>query len=181
MPLRALEVLRGEGFGGLRSHARDLLGDISRHRPLEVRRTILVVRAVSEPIPSASARIPVDISLLKRCEVDEYAGFQPATSAQQAHRRLDRGDHCFVARHRGAIVNACWVGEGSVWIPYLGYRIELESGEAYVYDNYTAPPFRGNNIPFVRSVFMLHHFRELGFRRLAGIVIPGNKAAFGSF
>lgn len=181
MPRRAREVLRGEGFCGLRSHLVDLLGEISRYRLVEYRRTVLVVRAVGEPIPTAAARIPVEIALLKRSEVDEYAAFHPDTNAPAAHRRLDLGHQCFVARHQGAIVNACWTGTGSAWIPYLQCRIDLAPGEAYVYDHYTDPRFRGNNVPFVRAVFMLHHFRALGYHRLTAIVIPENRPAFGSF
>ena len=181
MPRRALAVLRDEGVGGLRSHARELLDEIARYRPFEHRRAVVLVRAVGEPFPDASARIPVEISLLRRDEVDDYAAFQSDTDARAAHRRLDRGDTCFIARHRGAIVNACWTGTGSVWIPYLGCRVDLAPDEAYVYNHYTDPRFRGNDVPSVRTGFMLRHFRGLGYRHLAAIVIPGNEPAFRSF
>ncbi len=181
MPRRAREVLRDEGFRGLGAHLRDLLDEISRVHLFEYRRTVLLVRALGEPIPTASAKMPVEVSLLKRSEIDEFLAFQPDCSEQEVHRRFECGDQCFVARHQGAIVNACWTAEGAVWIPYIRCRIELAPGEAYVYNNYTAPPFRGNRVPFVRSVFMLHHFRDRGYHRLAAIVIPENKPAFGSF
>ena len=181
MPRRAREVHRDEGLRGLGAHLRDLLDEISRVRVFEYRRTVLLVRSLREPIPTATAKIPVEISLLKRSEVDEYVAFQPDRHPPAIHRRFDRGDQCFIARHQGVIVNACWAAEGAVWIPYLNCRIELAPGEAYVYDHYTAPNFRGHHVPLVRAVFMLHHYRDRGYHRLAAIVIPENKPAFGSF
>lgn len=170
-PRRAWQILRQEGFRSLWFH---ILGETV------YRRAVLFERPLSDPIPSASATIPVDISLLKPSEVDEYVAFHPGLDAGEVRGRLDHGGKCFLCRHQGSIVNACWTGEGSVWIDYLGCRIELARDEAYVYNNYTDPRFRGRNIPLVRAAVMLQHFRDLGYRRLVAVVVPENKAAFRS-
>ncbi len=171
MPRRAWQILRQEGFRSLWFH---ILGETI------YRRVLLFERPLSDPIPSASATIPVEISLLKPSEVEEYVAFHPGLDAGEVRDRLDRGGKCFLSRHQGSIVNACWTAEGSVWIDYLGCGIPLARDEAYVYNNYTDPRFRGRNISAVRAVVMLRHFRELGYRRLVAVVVPENKAAFRS-
>lgn len=169
MPRRAWEILRQEGFRSLWFH---ILGETI------YRRVLLFERPLSDPIPSASATIPVEISLLKPSEVEEYVAFHPGLDAGEVRDRLDCGGNCFLSRHQGSIVNACWTAEGSVWIDYLGRSLQLARDEAYVYNNYTDPRFRGRNISAVRAVVMLRHFRELGYRRLVAVVVPENKAAF---
>lgn len=171
IPRRAWDILREEGLRSLWFH---LLGETV------YRRMVLLERPLSDPIPSATAGVPVEISLLKPSQVDEYVAFHHGIAASEVRNRLDHGGKCFIARHEGSIVNACWTAVGSVWIDYLETSIQLASDEAYVYNNYTGPRFRGRNIPAVRAVEMLHHFRHLGYRRLVAVVVPENKPAFRS-
>jgi GNAT superfamily N-acetyltransferase len=170
-PRRAWEILRRQGFRSLWFH---LLGETF------YRRVILFERPLSAPIPSASAAVPVDISLLKPGEVDEYVAFHPALDPAEVHHRLAHGGRCFLSRCQGSIVNACWTAEGSVGIDYLGCTIDLAPDEVYVYNNYTDPAFRGRNVSLVRATYMLRYFRDLGYRRFVAVVVPENKAAFRS-
>lgn len=171
MPRRAWEVLREEGLRSLWFH---ILGETV------YRRMVLFERPLSDPIPSAVAAVPVEISLLQPSEAGEYVAFHPGLDAAEVRGRLDRGGKCFIARHQGSIVNACWSAEGSVCIDYLGCNLQLTPGEVYVYNNYTDPRFRSRNIAIVRAIEMLRHFRALGYRRLVAVVVPENKAAFRS-
>jgi ribosomal protein S18 acetylase RimI-like enzyme len=171
MPRRAWDIWREEGF---RSLFFRVLGETV------YRRMVLFERPLSDPIPSAAATIPVEVSLLEPSEVDEYAAFHPSLDAAQVRDRLNHGGKCFISRHEGSIVNACWTAEGSVLIDYLGCSIQLAHDEVYVYNNYTSPRFRGCNVSIARAAVMLRHFRELGYRRLIAVVVPENKAAFRS-
>jgi GNAT superfamily N-acetyltransferase len=171
MPRRAWEVLREEGLRSLWFH---ILGETV------YRRVVLLERPLGEPIPEAAAATAVEISLLKAGEAEEYAAFHPGLEAAEVRERLARGGRCFLSRHQGSIVNACWTAEGPVWIDYLGCGMELARDEVYVYNNYTDPRFRGRNISAVRAAVMLRHFRELGYRRMIAVVVPENKAAFRS-
>jgi len=166
---RAFEILREEGLRGLWFR---VLGETV------YRRMVLFERLLDEPFPSPSTSVAVEISLLNLSEVEEYVAFHDGMDAAEVHHRLEHGGKCFVVRHKGSIVNACWTAEGSVWVDYLGCTIELARDEAYVYNNYTAPRFRNLGIPLVRAVEMLRHFRALGYRRLYAVVVPENKAAF---
>lgn len=171
MPGRAWEVLRREGIRSLWFH---VLGETV------YRRMVLLERPLSDPIPEAASGVAVEISLLKAGEVEEYVAFHRGLSAAEVRGRLERGGKCFVSRHQGSIVNACWTAGGSVWIDYLGRSMQFASDEIYVYNNYTDPRFRGLNVSMVRAAVMLRHFRELGYRRLVAVVVPENKAAFRS-
>ncbi len=171
MPGRAWEVLRREGWSSLWFH---VLGETI------YRRMVLLERPLNEPIPEARADIAVEVSLLRHGEIDEYAAFHPGLDEAEIRGRIERGGKCFVSRHEGSIVNACWTAEGSVWIEYLGRSVQFAADEVYVYNNYTDPRFRGRNVSMVRAEAMLRHFRELGYRRMMAVVVPENKAAFRS-
>jgi GNAT superfamily N-acetyltransferase len=93
-------------------------------------------------------------------------------------RRLEAGQWCFVARHKGQIIHACWAATGRVWIDYLGCTLDQGPGEVYQYDSFTAPAFRGHNLAAVRVMVAARYFRQPGYHRLVTVVVPENAPAF---
>jgi ribosomal protein S18 acetylase RimI-like enzyme len=91
---------------------------------------------------------------------------------------LSQGQVCFVARHQGTIASTCWAAKQRARIDYLGCEIGLADDEIYIYESYTAPRFRSLNIAAVRGSEMMRHFRDSGYRRFVGVLMPENKAAF---
>jgi len=135
-------------------------------------------RTLDQPVPDPSVRVPVVVDLLKETEVDEYINFRPNANPSEIRSLLTRGDRCFVARHEGQVVHACWATTSYAWIDYLARRIQLAPDEAYTYDIFTLPAFRGQNIvSTVMSVHVIPYFRGAGFRRMITSVLPENKAS----
>jgi SAM-dependent methyltransferase/GNAT superfamily N-acetyltransferase len=168
---RTGEVLRQEGVKSLWFK---ILGETV------YRRAILMERPLDQPNVRLAARLPVAIDLLRTSEVDEYANFRPDTDPSETRRRLEAGPLCFVARHEGRIVHACWAATGRAWVEYLAGEILLASDEVFHYDSFTAPSFRGRNIAAVRVIEAARYFRQAGYRRLVAIVVPENTSAFRS-
>jgi GNAT superfamily N-acetyltransferase len=166
---RAVDVLRHEGAGSLWFR---ILGETV------YRRVVLMERLLSEPIAELAAHLPVAIDLLKETEVDEYTSFRPEVDPFEIRRRLDAGHRAFVARHGGRIVHAGWAAAGGAWIRYLSCEITLAADEAYQYESFTTPGFRGFNIAPLRITEMMRYFRGAGFRRLIAVVVPENAPAF---
>jgi hypothetical protein len=142
------------------------------------RRMVLLERSLAEPIADVVPGVPVVISLLRKTEMDEYAAFRPEANLSDIRHRLEIGHSCFVARHHGCIVHACWAATGRVWVDYLGCAIPLAPDEVYPYESFTALSFRGYNIAPMRITQSLRYFRDAGYQRVVTAVVPENTPAF---
>jgi SAM-dependent methyltransferase/ribosomal protein S18 acetylase RimI-like enzyme len=164
---RAVEVLRVEG---VRSFWFKALGQTI------YRRVVVMECPFADAIRSVSAHVSVVVGLSE--DVGEYVTFRPRTDPADFHRRLRSGHRCFVARHEGRIVHACWAATGRIWIEYLGRHLVLPPDSVYHYDSFTIPEFRGLNISAFRVTEAARYFRAAGYRRLVAVVAPENLAAF---
>ena len=162
---RALLTLRVEGP---KSFWFKLLGECG------YRRLLLVERSLDQPVADFTPRLPVDVAILAQSEVDDYLVFRPGTTRRDIAGRLRSGEMCFVARHQGKIVAGVWVAVQPVWVSFLGCRIEVEAGEAHIYDKFTAPAYRGYGIANAVRTFHLLHLRCAGCRCATGAVLPEN-------
>jgi len=139
---------------------------------------VLIERLLDEPVVEVMPRLAVAIGLLEESEIDEYVAFRPEADPAEICRRREAGQVCFVVRHEGRIAHACWAAMRQARIDYLARDIHLAPDEVYVYDSFTAPAFRGQNLSPTRAVQMARHFREKGHRRLIAVIMPENKRAF---
>ena len=126
------------------------------------------------PVPT----LPVSVERLGEADVDDYLQLRPAADPAEVRARLRRGLHCFVARHQGRIVHAGWVTTRDAWIDYLGVEMPLAPGDAYQFESFTAPAFRGRGIAAARVAAMAARLARDGHRRLIACVLPENAAAF---
>lgn len=165
---RGVEVLQEEG---LRSLWFKVLGETC------YRRALLIERPLDAPVTPVETGVPVAIDQLTPAQVAEYTTFRPQSDPAEVQRRLADGQRCFVARHRGRVVHACWAALHQATIDYLESEIELAPDEVYIYEAFTAPRFRGQNISPARAVAMVRTFRRLGYRRLVAVIVPENQAA----
>lgn len=141
------------------------------------RRVIVWSRPLDESPLALTTDLSVVISLLEPDQVDDYLQFHPGASPEDVRARLRSGHWCFVARHAGRIVHACWAAAGRVWIEYLEREIELACDEVYVYESLTAPEWRGHNIAGARSAYMARFLWTAGYRRTIAVVVPENRPA----
>jgi GNAT superfamily N-acetyltransferase len=165
---RAVEIWRHEGLKHLWFKG---LGETV------YRRAVLVERRLDASLAEITADAATSIEILSEDEVDDYVDLRPETSLTEIGSRLERNHVCFVARHEGRIVSAAWLATGRVWIDYLACGMELAPDEAYLYESFTAPAFRGRNIPTVRGAYEARYFRDAGYRRLVAVIMPENKPA----
>ncbi len=141
------------------------------------RRAVLFDRNLDEPVPGGSSRLPVTIRRLAENETEAYIEFQPDTDMVDLRRCMQDGHYCYVAWHNGRIVYALWGVTGSAWIDYLSSTIRLAPDETYLYESYTLPDFRGQNIPASMSTHIFRKLTEEGIRRGFCVVLPENKPA----
>jgi len=64
--------------------------------------------------------------------------------------RMNKGNTCYCAKHQGRIVAYTWIDFEECRL--IEHIFRLKEGEAYLYDMYTMPAFRGRNIaPHLRQ------------------------------
>ncbi len=165
---RAAEIVREDGPLALIDR---ILGETV------YRRLWVFAKRLDEEWPSLEAKIPLECARLAPEEVGELAGLHPDVSVEEARARLARGHRCYVARRRGRLVHAAWLGFGRVWVPYLGCWLVLEPGDAYLYQSWTLSEYRRKGAAAVRAATMLEELRREGWRRVIGAVMPRARAA----
>ncbi|MEP6997481.1 MAG: GNAT family N-acetyltransferase [Betaproteobacteria bacterium] len=165
---RALLTLRDEG---LTSFWFKLLSQCG------YRRLLLLERALDQPVADFTPGLPVEVAMLAESELDEYLTFRPTTVRGEVADRLRSGHMCFVARHSGRIVAVAWVAVQPVWVPFLGCRIDMETGDAHIYDKFTLPAYRGHGISNAVRTHHLRYLQRAGFRRATGAVLPENASS----
>jgi hypothetical protein len=149
------------------------------------RRLVCIERILSEPIPEIKANLPIGVGFLQESEVSDYVNFRPGASASETRRKLNDGDRCIVARYEGQIVSAFWasirraslVNVGEYLDRDVSLELPLAQDEVFLYDAYTLPQFRGQNVSPESSVWNLRYWREAGYRRVFVGVSPENKSS----
>jgi len=170
---RAAKSLRQNGIKG--AIVRVLLSS------LIYRRVLLSDRDLTQPIPEVSAKLPIDIALLKPDEIGELVAFCernfPTLTPTEIRNRLDSGQVCFVARYNGRIVHASWAAFQVFHMPFLRMRYLLKPDEAYLYDMHTDPEFRNQHVARARVAWTLAYLRDVGYKRAISDVFVENKAS----
>jgi len=166
---RAIEVLREESVKSLWFK---ILGETV------YRRVVVLERRLEDPINLVEPRLPVEIGLLRQDEVDAYLTFNPAVTLEEIHWRKEHGHQCYVVHDKGQIVHACWLAINKVRIDYLDRDFTLAPDEAYTYESFTVPAYRGQNLAPARLTYVQRLLREAGYRRMLAVVMPENRVAF---
>ena len=165
---RAIAVLRNEG---LRRFWVKVLGDVG------YRRLLLQERPLSRPVVDVTPDVPVQIDVLGEGSVDEYFAFRPDSTRSLVAERLTSGHLCFVARHEGRVVSACWTATRRAWTDFLRAEIELAVGDAYLFDAFTLPAYRGKGVAPALYAHQLRELQQLGYRRAIRATVPENEPA----
>lgn len=169
---RAVAVIREDGVAALWFK---ILGETI------YRRVFIIERFSDEPMEQVTARVPLTFGWLDESQIDEYLRLRPDANCAEILRRLREGQRCVTARSDGQLVYAGWSAAGRARIDYLDREIQLAPDEIYIYEAFTAPDFRGANIPPVASQFRLRYLSNLGYRRFVAVVVPENWRALRSF
>jgi ribosomal protein S18 acetylase RimI-like enzyme len=141
-----------------------------------VRCVVLYERRLDLPRPPKRSDLPVEFGRLSADEVGAYAAWRPDASADQVRERFRAGDVCCVARSEGGIVAARWFSTRRAAIPFLEHSFALGEGEGYLYNAYTAPPWRGRGVAGALTAFMLDELEREGAVSALSAARPQNVA-----
>jgi len=144
---------------------------------LGYRRLLVLERSLEQPVAADVPTVPVRIEVLSSGGVDDYLTLRPEARREQVQQRWDVGHLCFAARHEGRLVACCWAALAGAWSDYLRCAVELAPGEAYLFDAYTLPAWRGRGIAHAVCMQQLSYLRQAGRRRVIRMTAAENTVA----
>jgi GNAT superfamily N-acetyltransferase len=108
----------------------------------------VITRELDDSLPDYQARISFDPAVLPPDaeEIEVSLAHIPEEHRPDVEQRTCNGHRCFVARHNGQIIYACWVAFGTCYSYALSREYELAGDEAYGYGAYALPEWRGNGV-----------------------------------
>lgn len=162
---RALAILREDGLLAL---AFRILGEICYRRVLLIQHPLHLPYAAPDP----------RCRWLQPAEAGDYAAFHPAVSLPEVQSRFDLGQRCWVLTVDGRIAHALWVDRRRAWIDYLQLEFPLTPGDAYLYNSYTPPAFRGRGFAAAALRSVAHALRQEGATRAVACLQPDRAIAY---
>jgi hypothetical protein len=143
------------------------------------RRMLFLAYPLTDPsIPVYRASIDVRFAQLGAADIAAYLRFRPDSDWRTIESRMARGDRCFAAWIKDEIVDACWMATGSVFVPYLGRRLQMEKRDIYSYDSYTLPKYRAHGVYMARNSYTARMNQSEGFTRSIALVAVENYTAW---
>jgi ribosomal protein S18 acetylase RimI-like enzyme len=117
---------------------------------------------------TADEHSPTDLSKRYPSSILDSADLESATAYESWHTvesfqsRLNEGHVCIVVKDAGRVIGFTWANPQDVHDSACNFP--LESGQAYLYDAYVAPAYRGKGLaPYLRKE-CYRHLRQLGFK-----------------
>jgi ribosomal protein S18 acetylase RimI-like enzyme len=131
-------------------------------------------RDLAKPIPHWEARVPITISRAVPDDAAEIAALDPEDDEDCValyRNRLERGEHCFIARIDRRMVACNWI---RLKAAFSFTDIRVADDEIYMTDGYTIPEYRGQRIHPAMNAAMLRYAREQGYKASYSILMARN-------
>jgi ribosomal protein S18 acetylase RimI-like enzyme len=128
-------------------------------------------------LPDCEARMAVDYEVLDAAAWASQPNTAHLTDRYLFQTRLERGEDFWTAQQDKTIVSYCWATHEPVEIGEVHRRIKPRQGEIYLYDAFTFPDYRGNNLYPALLHRILEHSRQQNLRRALIFVLSDNMAS----
>jgi GNAT superfamily N-acetyltransferase len=134
-------------------------------------------RDLAEPIVEARPGVALTIDPIGCEQLDRYAALRGAASMDNAQRRLAAGARCYLASHDNRPVASCWTTTRSTHNAFLDCEVPVRDDEAYLFDAFTDPQWRGLGIAPAVCVRQLQDCRAAGLARAFRYTVTFNTTA----
>lgn len=126
---------------------------------------------------SRQVTVPADVTItvLKSDQRVTFVRWRADMHANDFQERLAIGDRCWLAQHRNQPIACAWVSTRQA--RYLCDRFPLQPQEAYLYDMFTDPAWRGRGLAGVLIETIAAHLAGQGYRVLTLALYPENLPA----
>ncbi len=101
---------------------------------------------LDDPRPVVSPRIRARFGWVRSVSPAAFTGADGSINAAEALSRLGAGRRCYAAWVHGRLAAYGWISFDEEYVGELNLRVRLIPGEAYIWDCFTFPAFRGNHL-----------------------------------
>jgi GNAT superfamily N-acetyltransferase len=147
--------------------------------PMLTKKTLCLfeVDLAQSSLPDCAARLEVDYQVLDDAAWRAQRNIEHITDRRLFQSRLERGEQFWTAQLDGKIISYCWATDAPVEIGELRRVIAPRRGEIYLYDAFTFPAYRGQNLyPAILNRILLHS-RQQDLQRALIFVLDDNVAS----
>lgn len=166
---RAYRVWKDQGPWGFWFRFLETLG----YRRVQLWERNLSAMPPNRPVNHAASELMV--TRLQAGEHDAWLHWRRDVTTEDFHQRIADGDRCWVARHLDQLIACAWVSTRHG--RYLCDRFPLRAREAYLYDMFTDPAWRGRGVAGLLIERMAAQLKSEGFQSLMLAIYPENTAA----
>lgn len=135
------------------------------------RRYILLSRSTSEPIPEINIDKKILIRIATPLDVPNFENIVSPQKLKIFSKLFKEGKICLVALDKDKIIYYSWISFEQK--SFVG----LKDKEAYFFDSYTIPKYRGLNIHTRATAGRLKFVRQKGYNNALAMVSSGNTPA----
>lgn len=100
-----------------------------------------------------------------------------AIAEEAARRRFANDNICSCLSYKNRIVSYCWVAFREEWIGEIEAFIKPKDGEAYLFDAFTIPEYRGKGFFCYLLTCTLSYLKSLDYRRALIFALRSNRAS----
>jgi ribosomal protein S18 acetylase RimI-like enzyme len=151
----------------------------ARRALLRTSHAIWFSRDLSDPIVEIAPKVDVEIDWASEDTID-WLRQQPIFSDDDERElavAAAQGHFLPSVRHDGEIIGFIKVGRGEVYVYDFDARLRFPDRTAFIYDTYTSPDYRGQNVaPFLVNE-VVRSLGERGFERLMCHIPTWNTAS----
>jgi GNAT superfamily N-acetyltransferase len=125
---------------------------------------LVMTRSLQDPLPDIQPRILLTIRPFTRDDLAYVKHMDRPSEARASALRLSLGHQGFIAFHQGRPVGYAWAC-ANLEPDLERLRMNLEEGDVYFVDDFTAPAYRGHGVHKALFLARCRHFRDHGYRR----------------
>ena len=119
----------------------------------------------------------IRLTLLTQPDAALLAFSRPHDSrvVKRAMERFDKGDQCFVAfSSNNEVAHSRWVSTNDTYVPELQMNTRPRAKQAYMYDGYSKPDYRGRGIDGAVRNFIFETLKSQGIENVYSYVRSDN-------
>ena len=120
---------------------------------------------LDQPAPVVSPLLPATFRRVGQESVSTLAALSGGDGLAEMRKRLDMGRFCYTAWVEGNLTAYGWVSFNEEIVGELDLRLHLLPGEAYLWDCFTLPAYRGQRLYSALLAYMVAELRAEKFCR----------------
>lgn len=147
--------------------------------PMLMKKTLCLFEVdLAQPsLPDCAARLDVNYQMLDAEAWRAQRNVDHITERRLFQSRLERGEQFWTAQLDDKIIAYCWATHAPVEIGEVRRVVRPRRGEIYLYDAFTFPAYRGQNLYPAILHRILRHSHQQALQRALIFVLDDNMAS----